>query len=192
MIDIQQHLKQLAIDWGLSEKEVMTWWRGAVRRMWAKSPPMLKFVESECQVVTNTNPRSMKRFPEVKRFECAIDNKLYGSGDVEVDHVTGENPCTSFEHAEGFLSGIVFVSKDDLQILSKDNHKIKTYAERQGYSFNEAKIRKEVLLLAKGNKVVDKLKELGVQSIPNAKSKQQKLLLELMLNSDIISIQTEG
>ena len=181
-IDIESNLKQLASDWGLTEKEVMVWWRGVVRRMWAKSPPLLKFVKDNEQLVVNTNPRSMKRFPKVKKLKCAIDGVLYGTSDVEVDHKHGENQCTSYGDAESFLTGIVFVSPDDLQILSKDNHKIKTYAERYKFSFNEAKVRKDVILLKKQGKVIDKLKELGVQSIPSTKSKQEQLLLDMMLN----------
>lgn len=186
-IDIEQHLKQLAKDWDLSEKEIMTWWRGAVRRMFAKSPPMLKFVQDNTIVVVNDNPRSKKRFPKVKKFKCAMDDKLYGSNFVEVDHIVGENACAKFSDAESFLTNIVFIAPTDLQILSKDNHKIKTYAERHGYSFNEARVRKEVIALEKSGKLkqtlVDIIQQQGYNlEIPKTKPKQKEMLIMLMLN----------
>lgn len=181
MIDIEQNLRQLAKDWNLSEKEVMTWWRASIRRVWSKSPPLLKFIKDNEMLVENTNPRSMKRYPKVKKYKCEIDNQLYGSNDIEIDHIKGEHPCTSYSDAESFLQSIVFVTPDDLQVLSKKNHKIKTHGERYGYSFEEAKVKKEIIALTKSNKVVDKLKELGVLSIPKTKKAQVLLLGDLMM-----------
>ena len=38
MIDLESELKFMAQEYGLSEKQVLNWWRTAVRQIWANSP----------------------------------------------------------------------------------------------------------------------------------------------------------
>ena len=71
---------------------------------------------------------------------------------------------------------------DDLQLVSKDAHKIKSYAEKHNMTFSEAKVHKEVIEICKDKKkVVDKLNGYGVEYIPTTAKARREMLTQIML-----------
>ena len=195
-IDINAELERMAKEWGYTDKEVTTLFRKAVRDMWGGSKFKLDKLKESSQLVVNTNPRSMKKYPEVTKYTCAICGEMFGSNDVELDHINDENPLTKIEQSEDFLKSIFFTSFNDLQVLCKDRkktikgkkvitdfgcHPIKTYASRYNVSFEQARIEKEFIQIKKDNKVVDMLIKLGVKSIPKLKKYQESLLKDVLL-----------
>ena len=180
----------------IPEKEVVSWWRSAVRQMFSSSIFYRKYIGDQSTLVVNENPRSMKRYPMVKRFTCAICGEQFGSGGIELDHVEGGNTNKSLSDAESFLKAIMFVTSDDVQILCKDRHKIvnkkktlvsfgchsiKTMQESYGCSFEEARVRKEHKLCVTQKRVLEDLRQRGTLVPPKTKVAQNALLLELML-----------
>ena len=196
MLDLEKELKRMSEAYGIPEKEVVSWWRSAVRQMFSSSIFYRKYIEDQSTLVKNENTRSMKRYPMVKRFTCAICGEQFGSGGIELDHVEGGNTNKSFSDAESFLKAIMFVTPDDVQILCKNKHKvvnkrktlvsfgchsIKTMQESHGCSFEEARVRKEHKLCVTQKRVLRDLKQRGVLDTPRTKAAQNALLLELML-----------
>ena len=203
MLDLEKELKRMSEAYGIPEKEVVSWWRSAVRQMFSSSIFYRKYIGDQSTLVKNENPRSMKRYPMVKRFTCAICGEQFGSGGIELDHVEGGNTNKSFSDAESFLKAIMFVTPDDVQILCKNKHKvvnkrktlvsfgchsIKTMQESHGCSFEEARVRKEHKLCVTQKRVLRDLKQRGVLDTPRTKVAQNALLLELMLKE----INSEG
>lgn len=176
-------LRYVCSVFGITEKEFMSDWRMGVRELWAQSTIKRSYHDSCYVMVENTNPRSMKRFPMVKRWECSICKGLFTKAETELDHVLGENKCTSFEDAAEFLQSIAIPrEKESLQILCKSCHEIKTYAERYKYTFEEAKVRKNYIKIRNSEKdLIGKLKAFGIKEIPKTKIAKQKLVLSLML-----------
>ena len=189
--------------YGIPEKEVVSWWRSAVRQMFSNSIFYRKYIEDQSTLVKNENTRSMKRYPMVKRFTCAICGEPFGSGGIELDHVEGGNTNKSFSDAESFIKAIMFVTPYDVQILCKDKkkvvnkrktlvsfgcHSIKTMQESHGCSFEEARVRKEHKLCVTQKRVLEELRQRGVLVPPKTKVAQNALLLELMLKE----INSEG
>ena len=196
MLDLEKELRRMSEAYGIPEKEVVSWWRTAVRQMFSNSIFYRKYIGEQSTLVVNENPRSMKRYPMVKRFTCAICGEQFGSGGIELDHVEGGNTNKSFSDAESFLKAIMFVTPDDVQILCKNKHKvvnkrktlvsfgchsIKTMQESHGCSFEEARVRKEHKLCVTQKRVLRDLKQRGVLDTPRTKAAQNALLLELML-----------
>ena len=196
MLDLEKELRRMSEAYGIPEKEVVSWWRSAVRQMFSNSIFYRKYIGEQSTLVVNENPRSMKRYPMVKRFTCAICGEQFGSGGIELDHVEGGNTNKSFSDAESFLKAIMFVTPDDVQILCKNKHKvvnkrktlvsfgchsIKTMQESHGCSFEEARVRKEHKLCVTQKRVLRDLKQRGVLDTPRTKAAQNALLLELML-----------
>ena len=202
MLDLEKELKRMSEAYGIPEKEVVSWWRSAVRQMFSSSIFYRKYIEDSSTLVVNENPRSKKRYPMVKRFTCAICGEQIGSGDLEVDHLEGGNSNKTLADTDQFIKAIMFVTPDDIQVLCKDKHKvvnkkkvfvsfgchsIKTLMQKQGCSFEEARIRKEHLLIVKEKRTSEELKQRGVL-VPQTKVAQNALLLELMLKE----INSEG
>lgn len=133
-----------------TESAFMSWIRGGIRAgLWNKHPVKLEFLKKSRIKIPNTNPRSMKRFPEVWATKCAITGEIIPLNKAEVDHKTGEHTLRNLDDIASFIKDIVLVTEDDLQIVSKDVHKIKTLAERKGITFEEAMIEKKVIAFGK-------------------------------------------
>ena len=203
MLDLEKELRRMSEAYGIPEKEVVSWWRSAVRQMFSSSIFYRKYIEDQSTLVKNENTRSMKRYPMVKRFTCVICGEQFGSGGIELDHRLGGNTNKSFSDAESFIKAIMFATPDDVQILCKDKHKvvnkkktlvsfgchsIKSLQEKVGCSFEEARVRKEHKLCVTQKRVLEDLKQRGVLVPPKTKVAQNALLLELMLKE----INSEG
>lgn len=133
-----------------TESMFMSWVRGGIRAgLWNQHPIKLEFLKKNRIKVPNNNPRSMKRFPEVWAAECAITGEVIPLTQAEVDHKTGNHSLRSIDDIASFIKNIVLITDDDLQIVSKDVHKIKSYAEKEGITFEEAVIEKKVIAFAK-------------------------------------------
>ena len=196
MLDLEKELKRMSEAYNIPEKEVVSWWRSAVRQMFSNSIFYRKYIENQSTLVVNENPRSKKRYPMVKRFTCAICGEQIGSGDLEVDHLDGGNSNKSLADADSFIKAIMFVTPDDIQVLCKDKHKVvnkkkvltkfgchsyKTLQQRVGCSFEEAKVRKKHILIVKEKRVDNELLVRGI-TLPKTKKGKESLLLQLMLN----------
>ena len=196
MLDLEKELKCMSEAYNIPEKEVVSWWRTAVRQMFSSSVFYRKYVEDSSKLIVNENPRSMKRFPMVKRFTCAICGEEVGSGDIEVDHLDGGNTNKSFSDAESFIKSIMFATPKDIQVLCKDKHKvvnkkktlvkfgchgIKTLADKHNCSFEEAKVRKKHILIGKDKRFKEELEARGMV-VPKTIKEQSTVLLDTMLS----------
>lgn len=129
-----------------TEASFMNFIRGGIRRgLWEKNPIKLEFLKERTVKIKNTNPRSMKRFPTVNAGCCDMCGVTFKMTEMQVDHKLGGHSLKTFEDISSFIHGIVFVKKEDLQLLCKGCHDIKTYAERQGISLEEAAQLKEAI-----------------------------------------------
>lgn len=74
---------------------------------------------------------ALEKAKKGERYLCAATNKRFGIKEVMVDHI---NPVV--EPEKGFLDWNTFISRlfcpvEELQVLSKAAHKIKTQAENK-------------------------------------------------------------
>ena len=198
----------MAKEFGIEEKAIATNWRSAVRSAWGDSIFKKHIYDTRSYLVANTNHRSMKRYPKVRKVRCAICGDEFGKADTELDHIDSEVKMTDLAQANDFIRTIFFTSPDKLQIVCKDKkkkvnkknvlasfgcHGIKTYSERYGVSFEEALLAKHIIHICKDDKLtLDKLKCLGVKpsDIPNTKAGKKKLLTELMVLTDDRDVHT--
>ena len=196
MLDLEKELKRMSEAYGIPEKEVVSWWRSAVRQMFSNSVFYRKYIEDMSTLVKNENARSMKRYPMVKRFTCAICGEQFGSGGIELDHLEGGNTNKSFSDAESFIKAIMFATPDDVQILCKDKHKVvnkkktlvsfgchslKTYVDMYGGTLEQARVVKEHKIIGKDKRFKQELEARGMV-VPKTIKEQSATLLEAMLN----------
>ena len=120
MIDLGREFQRMALEFEIDDKEVLKSVRTMLRYAWNESVFKLEFLKRNSVLIPNTNTRSMKRFPMVRRYKCAICGEMFGSTEIELDHLVSENTLTSYEHINDFMTNIVLTSPDKLQVLCKD------------------------------------------------------------------------
>ena len=134
-----------------TESAYMSWIRGGIRRsLWNRHPVKLEFIKLNRVKIPNPNPKG--KVAEVWGGVCSLTGETHVIANLEVDHRTGNHSLQTLKDIEPFVKGIVDITLDDLQLVSKEAHKIKSYAEKQGISFEEAKIEKEVIEIIKQKK----------------------------------------
>ena len=193
MIDLNTEFKRMAEEFDISDKEVLSSVRTMIRSAWGDSVFKQEFLKRNSELIVNENPRSKKRYPMVRKYKCAICGELFGSTEVELDHIESENTLTSYEHINDFMTNIVLTSPDKLQVLCKDKkskklgvtrfgcHSIKTFSERYGVSFEEAKVEKEALQLIKQKKDKDYCLEHNIP-VQSTQSARRKAIVEFKLS----------
>lgn len=202
MIDLNTEFKRMALDFGIDDKDVLKSVRTMLREAWGVSVFKTEFLKRNSELVVNENPRSKKRFPMVRRYKCAICGEMFGSSEVELDHIESENALTSYEHINDFMTNIVLTSPDKLQVLCKDKkskklgvtrfgcHQLKTYSERYNVTFEEARAEKEAKRLV--DKKLDKQflidHNVKAEDIGSTQAVRRKQIVEILLNEN----QTKG
>ncbi|URC15304.1 endonuclease [Paraglaciecola Antarctic GD virus 1] len=123
----------------LSDKQMCQILRSNVRKTWMQSPTRL--LKLEMARIADMDPTTRTKW----KCECEHCNELFKMDEVEVDHIKGEHALSTLSEIEKFARSILDVTLDDLQVFCKPCHEIKTYAERYGMTFEEAKLAKVVI-----------------------------------------------
>ena len=159
-----------------SESAYMSWLRGGLRRyLWSKNPVKLEFIKQNRIKIPNPNPKG--KVKEVWGGVCALTGETHVIGDMEVDHISGNHSLKTLDDLVPFVKGIVMVTLEDLQLVSKEAHKIKSYAEKQGISFEEARAEKFALQLIKEKKDKEYLLKHSLP-VESTQAKRRKVIVE--------------
>lgn len=156
----------------MREKDIVTAVRGAIRRVWMKWPAKLHYLLS--RQIPDDDPATRTKW----LYRCEKCEGLFKAADVEIDHKKGENPCTTLEEIADYAVALLGVGAEDIQLLCKSCHLIKTYQERFGVSEFDAKvmIAAAPVLKKKANDVKAWLAEQGVEPASNAEKRKQQVL----------------
>lgn len=97
-----------------------------------------------------------------KLGQCHYCSGTFSASSLEVDHVSQAGQCTDWDTAAAFLKKLLDCNTNWV-LACKPCHKIKSYAERTGTSFEVAMVEKKVLAWTKKPKeeVVAFCKEKG-------------------------------
>lgn len=168
-----------------TESAFMSWIRGGIRRsLWNRHPVKLEFIKQNRIKIKNPNPKG--KVAEVWGGVCALTGETHVIANLEVDHQKGNHSLQTLRDTEKFISGIVNITLEDLQFVSKEAHKIKSYAEKNGVSFEEAKAEKTAIELIK--KGVDKQflidHNVKAENIGSTQLKRRKQIVELLLEQN--------
>ena len=175
---LRKMLSEMSHVWK-TESAFMSWLRGGIRRMWSKHPVRIEFMKQNRIRIPNPNKNGKAK--EVWGGVCALTGELTPQTSLEVDHKKGNHSLRSINDIQSFVESILLVTFDDLQLVSKDAHKIKSYAEKYNMTFEQARLEKEIIAICKDNKkVVDKLIEFNVELIPKTIKARKELLVKLM------------
>lgn len=136
-----------------TEAAFMSYVRGGFRKsIWSRYPVKTSFMKANR--IRQINPKTGKM---CYGFECAVCKEFYPQSNIEIDHIKGNHKFKTLDDASDYFKAILYVDYEDLQAMCKDCHRIKSYAERMGISFEEASKKKRIIALMKNKKKVDKV-----------------------------------
>ena len=125
---------------------------------------------------TKKNPDGMVWAAECK--QCGI---LTRQTNCEVDHLIPSGSLRTIDDIKPFVERLAFINDDDLEIVCKPCHRIRSYADRMGISFKEASIRKKIISLKNRNSQIEFLEKHGLYASPKSNSKDRLKLIEQYL-----------
>lgn len=128
-----------------TQSEFYVWLRGLLRRGWSKHPLRVqKIVSSRFKV-----DKKFKNGKTTKVWHCKCE--MCGTSgpqkDFEVDHIVPAGSLRCYEDILGFLERLLYIGDKDLRIVCKECNRILAYADKQGVSFEEAKVIKKAISL---------------------------------------------
>jgi hypothetical protein len=172
-----------------TESAYWSWVRGVLRRGWSRHPVKLEYIKKNRVRVPNPNPNG--RNGEVWGMECRSCKGLFSmpiekktrarieasTGKtlvvIEINHLTAASRLRSKEDLGTFAAKLLFVSFSDLEPLCQTCHKIYSYAEKQGISYEQAEFEKKVMEIVNSGKVNEFLEERGI--VPESNAKKRRL-----------------
>lgn len=192
---VEEEIRSILEEYDISEREFLTWVRTSIRSAWADSPMKRHMETKYTYLIDNTNPKSMKRFPKVKKIRCKICGEEFSPVDMQLDHVEGENSLKAIKDIKNFGIKTLIVPIAKLQWLCIDKFKVekgkkvlvrhgchgfKTYSERYKISFEEAIIHKQAIDIIK-NKQDKVFFEYRNLPIPSNVEKRREEIIKLLL-----------
>lgn len=122
-----------------SQAAFFTYLRGQLRLTWSRFPAKLKWKASQL-----VSPPKGYTGRAKKLGKCHYCGEMFAASHLEVDHVQQAGSCNSWETAAEFMYNLLDCN-DNWCLACKACHKIKSYAEKQGLDFEEARLQKRVI-----------------------------------------------
>lgn len=162
--------KKITEDGFLTEKELVRIVRKAIDSAWMTSANKLVFLED--RVIPDMNDLTRTKW----LIKCDHCGKLFKLGDIQIDHVVGEFQCKIPADFESYIINRLCVGFKDMQVLCKEDHLNKTYAERHGVSIEEATYQRIAISLEKKKMDKEYIKSKGFEPIRNPQKRRQQLV----------------
>lgn len=158
-----------------TKSKFYTWLRGSLRNaVWNKSPIKITFKNNACSKPPDDYTGRAK-----SGAYCALSGDWDGKSALQVDHIIGNVSLNDEDDILDFLKHLI-PPPNSLQLVTKEAHKIKSYAERQGITFEEAWIQKKAIALISSKQDKAFIQERGLVPATNAKARREQLI-ELLL-----------
>lgn len=174
-----------------SEAQYWSWLRGQLRNIWGRKWPFKnkyinehtfqapEYDESGNSIYIKSGKNAGK--PKTrKHFTCEVTGETLpasvgGKNSYEIDHKSPAGKCNNGLEACIFLFRLL-THPDNMRIISKDVHKVITYAERMGIAYEEAVIEKKVIeaMKQKASIQLEQLKKEGFKESEISNSKGRK------------------
>jgi hypothetical protein len=126
-----------------SQTAFFTYLRGQIRLTWSRFPAKLKWKTAQM-----VKPPTGYTGRAKSLGKCAYCGEMFAASTLEVDHIDQAGECNSWETAAQFMRKLLDCN-DNWCLACKPCHKIKSFAERMGVSFEEARLQKLVIEFCK-------------------------------------------
>lgn len=130
-----------------TEKKQVAWLRGATRKSWTRYPTQNEYKNSmRTKAIVyddDGNPKiyktGKKKGEVVTRYECPCEQckGIFPASKVQVDHIIPAGSTSTMPELLEWMEK-VFCGTDNLQLLCKDCHDIKTHCDKTGLTWEQA------------------------------------------------------
>jgi len=127
-----------------TEAKFTAWLQSALRSVWAKHPSKLTLIQKK-RVALKVGV-SKKPIFHIQCFHC---HKLFKLKEIEVNHKNKCGGLSDLSKLNEFVTNLLLVQPEDLELLCHDCHGIVTYMERYNVSRRDAEIEKKVIAFSK-------------------------------------------
>lgn len=159
-----------------SKAAFFTWLRGQIRKsIWQNYPPRNEMKQERLRPVTEEDfSKGISRRCK-KVGECEFCNEMFPASKLQIDHKIPAGKLSSEEDLLDFVKRIACM-KENMRLTCEPCHKIHTYAEKMGISFEEASVEKQVIAFSniKPAKQVEILEKYGYTGILVSNAKKRK------------------
>lgn len=122
-----------------TEAAFWNWLRGSLRKaVWSNHPLKIEFIKTNRERVPGKKEGTTRW-----GGRCNLCRGLFGQSELQVDHIEGNVSLRSWLDVLEFVQHMA--APGELQLVCKNCHKIKSYAEKTGITFEQARIEKEVI-----------------------------------------------
>lgn len=170
---LKEFLKNLDEEGKGREAKIIGVVRSTIRSAWLKSDTKLAYL------YMNTIPDMDDSTRTKWLWKCEICGELFQLKDINVDHKWGNHPFTKIEDFPNYFKNILMAGFDDLQILCKNDHDIKTLGESMGVSFEIASYHKIAIDLQKKKLDKEWLESKGTVPASNQTKRREQIIQKL-------------
>jgi hypothetical protein len=125
------------------------WMRGQMRRAWARHPVKVAYMQQHRKRVPLGRKIANNPTGLVWGCQCEHCKQEFKQTECEVDHIDAAGSFKGWEDFEAWMHKLMHINFDSIRIVCKECHRIISYAERMGISFEESKLEKEVIAFTK-------------------------------------------
>lgn len=127
----------------MTEAQYLAWIRSALRSKWLRWQP-----RNDCLKAARRAYKGPNRLQKWE-YQCAICTEWFVAKMMEVDHYPHDAGSILSVEDIGPFVGRLYCEVDNLRAVCKPCHKIHTYAQAEGITFEEARAAKQVLEITK-------------------------------------------
>ena len=155
------------------------WLRGQMRKAWSRHPIKNAYTMSRrTRAPVGKKKDKLTGIRQVVwALPCDQCGRTYPQSNVEVDHILRAGSFKDWSDCEQWLMGLMQINFASLQLLCKPCHRIKSYAETHGLSFDEAEVQKKAIAWLKDTAISEQIKVLtfnGYHAVDCTNSKSRR------------------
>jgi len=168
-----------------TRSDFFTWLRGQIRKsIWQNYPLKNEFKKDNTFPVTQEQREKYNLSGRVKKVgQCVFCKNYFPASKLQVDHIEQAGSFTTFEDLGYFIEKIA-CPKSNMQLGCEPCHKIKSYQDRMGISFEEAQATKQAIAIQKEKRDNDFLESARMSPASNAKERRQQIIDYLLQNGE--------
>lgn len=169
-----------------TKAEFFSWLRGQLRHsVWSHYPPKNEFKTSMLRKATPEDYARGISSRTKKVGQCVFCGEWFPASKLQVDHKVPAGSLRGADDIQGFVQRLA-CEKSIMGLACKPCHDIKTYSERQGISFEEARVEKQVIERMRLPKA-EQDAMLKAQGLPCGNDKMRKESWRILLNQREVS-----